>query len=83
MNKEIQPTGEQIILTSWNPIQAAFQSIGAQLIADPRLAKSLGPIYRHEPEETIMALLIRIMEENPDIADNGELEDKFWNTINE
>lgn len=70
-----------INLSPSNPIQAAFQSIWAQFMADPGLMVKYGIPSELEGEDTLLEALQAIFEKMPGEPDNGELEDKFWEGV--
>ena len=67
-----------INLSPSNPIQAAFQSVWAQLLSDDGLMARYQLNDSPDAEETILEALEQIMNSAEGIPDNGSLEDTFW-----
>jgi hypothetical protein len=68
----------KINLSPSNPIQAAFQSIWAQLLTDDGLMARYRLNDSPDAEETILEALEQILNSADGIPDNGSLEGAFW-----
>jgi hypothetical protein len=68
----------KINLSPSNPIQAAFQSIWAQLLSDDELMARHQLNDSPDAEDTVIEVLEHVLNSAEGIPDNGSLEAAFW-----